>query len=108
MFAPVHWLFSMVTLFDGLPLECCSSEIQEKSLKTGRNTPENAVYLQNHNTLQGEFCLRTGINTPEGDYPKLILSKTFLTRSGNDLAAVILPREEVWIVITVIVNFQKS
>jgi hypothetical protein len=41
----------------------------KKSLKTGRNTPENAVYLQNHNTLQGEFCLRTGTNTPEGDYP---------------------------------------
>jgi hypothetical protein len=55
---------------DGLPLKCCFSEILEKSLKTGRNTPENAVYLQNHNTLQGEFCLRTGINTPEGDYLK--------------------------------------
>ena len=43
---------------------------------------------------------------PQG--PKLILSKTFLARTDNDLAAVILPREEVWIVITVMVNFQKS
>jgi len=43
---------------------------------------------------------------PQG--PKLILSKTFLARSDNDLAAVVLPREEIWIVITMMVNFQKS
>ena len=62
-------IYHLRGLLDGLPLECCSSEIREKSLKTRRNTPENTVYLQNHNTLQGEFCLRTGTNTPEGDYP---------------------------------------
>ena len=26
------------------------------TLKTGGNAPENAVYLQNPNTSQGEFC----------------------------------------------------
>ena len=26
------------------------------TLKTGGNAPENAVYLQNNNTLEGQFC----------------------------------------------------
>ena len=42
---------------------------------------------------------------PQG--PKYLLAKNFPGRSDNNLAAVILKKEDLWIVITVMVNFQK-
>jgi len=51
-------IYHLRGLLDGLPLECCSSEILEKSLKTGRNTPENAVYFQNHSADSTRKCNR--------------------------------------------------
>jgi len=42
--------------------------------------------------------------------PKLIFQKNFKKRKDNDVAAVVLERREknLWLVITVLVNFQKK
>jgi hypothetical protein len=53
------------------------------------------------------------INFPEDTViqgPKLILTKTFKQRSDNKIAAVILEKkgESLWLVLTVMVNFQKN
>ncbi len=42
--------------------------------------------------------------------PKFILSKRFTKRKDNNVAAVVIERkgEDLWVVITVMVNFQKK
>jgi hypothetical protein len=57
--------------------------------------------------------LEAVINSPEDEIfqgPKLILTKTFKQRSDNKIAAVVLEKkgENLWLVLTVMVNFQKK